>query len=319
MTVHHLEPEAGTLHGQYAAHLPPALTVRSGDVVQCRTLDVAWSDQARAADGSRPVFGPRVSPRDDGPALLGPIAVEGARPGMILEVQLRRIVPGAHGWTSAGELGPLNAAVAQALGVGGVPPRLLRWSIDRSRGLATSDGGWRVRLRPFLGMIGVCPGGEGWFDGWTPRHCGGNLDCRELIEGTTISFPVEVPGALLSLGDGHAAQGDGEVAGSALECGFDLVELGLSLRDATPLEARGRRVRAVTPEGILAIGVGTTLDDAANDALRDMLDLLEETHGIDRHAALGLASVAAHLRVSQIANGVRGAHVLLPHQALERI
>ena len=315
--VHDVKPERRTLHGCYSATLEPAVNVRSGDVLRCTTLDVSWSDKRRDASGHRPTFGPRESPRDDGPALLGPIVIEEARRGMVVDVHLRAIVPASHGWTYAGELGPLNRDVAHSLGVGGQPPLLLRWEFDRDGTSAVSDSGHRVTLRPFLGMLGTCPAVTGeWADGWTPRVCGGNLDCRELVAGSVVTLPVEVDGAFLSLGDGHASQGDGEVGGSAIECAMERVEMQVVARMPTPRESRSMRVRALSPAGIVSFGFAESLDGAAADAINDMLDLVMETHAVSRHEALGLVSVAGHVRVTQIANGVRGVHVLLPHGAI---
>ena len=112
------------------AAVPPVLCVASGDTVHCRTLDVSWGLEARRADGSpRQVF-PREGPRDQGPALIGPIAVAGAQPGHILEVRIEALVPGPYGWTFGGEIGFLNGALNQALGVAEGPPELLRWELD---------------------------------------------------------------------------------------------------------------------------------------------------------------------------------------------
>lgn len=314
MTLHILEPERATLHGQFSRELAPALTVASGDLVRCRTLDVSWGLEARHADGTpRATFAPREQPRDAGPCLLGPIAVRDARPGQVLEIHVEAIVPGAYGWTFGGEVGFFNTALNQALGVGEGEPQLLRWSLDPANLTATSHLHHRVRLRPFLGTLGLCPAGDGWLSAWPPRRTGGNLDCKELIAGTVLYIPIEVDGAYVSLGDGHAAQGDGESSGTAIECPFERVDLRLVIRDDLHLTA----LRANTPTSWVTFGFDETLDQAVAIALNDMLDLIMAQYHLPRKEALALASVTTDVRISQLVNGVRGVHVVLPHGAIE--
>ncbi|MBX0328593.1 acetamidase/formamidase family protein [Oscillochloris sp. ZM17-4] len=311
MATHILAPSRATLHGQLSADLPPALVIASGDTVRCQTLDVSWGLEARRPDGWRRTF-PKEPPRDDGPALLGPIAVAGARPGQALEIHIAAVVPGPYGWTFGGEIGFFNTALNAALGVADGPPELLRWELDAQAMLGVSHLGHRVRLRPFLGTLGLCPAGEGWQPAWPPRRTGGNLDCKELVAGTTLYLPVEVPGGLISLGDGHAAQGDGEAAGNGIECPMDMVELRVALRDDLALAGP----RANTPAGWVTFGFSADLDAAIAQALNAMLDLAMERFGLSRKLALALLSAAADVRLTQLVNGVRGAHVLLPHDAI---
>ena len=239
MALHSIEPERATLHGQFSPGLEPALTVESGDIVRYRTLDVAWGlENHKEGDLPRRKFGPRESPRDDGPCLVGPVAVRGAEPGSVLEVNVETVVPGAWGWTVAGEIGFFfNAGLNRALGVAQGPPRTTRWRLDVGASVANSHHGHVVRLRPFLGTIGLSPGAPGWHSAWPPGSTGGNLDCKELTAGSTLYLPVAVPGALVSVGDGHAAQGDGEVSGTAIECPMERVERRYVVRDDLELEA----------------------------------------------------------------------------------
>lgn len=318
--VHTLPPERPNLHGQFSRHLPPALTIASGDTVRCHTLDVAWGLEPHRPDGDRATVHPREAPRDAGPCLLGPIAVEGTEPGDWLAIHVEAVVPGAYGWTKAGAIGYTNDALNRALGVDEGEPFLLRWTLDAEAGVGTSHLGHRVPLRPFLGCLGVCPGlphadADGWISAWPPRRTGGNLDCRLLTAGSTLHLPVEVHGALLSLGDGHAAQGDGEAGGTAIECPMARVDLRIERRKAGPFGTLVAPL-AETPEGWVTFGFGETLGAAAEAALVEMLDLLKAKHGLVRKEALALASVAADVRVTQLVNGVVGAHVVLPHDAL---
>ena len=152
--------------------------------------------------------------------------------------------------------------------------------------------------------MGNAPAGPGRHSTIPPRACGGNLDCRELIAGSTLWLPIEVEGALFSCGDGHAAQGDGEVAGTAIECPMERATLAFGLEEralTTPL-ARG-------PDGAwMTFGLDEDLDEAAISALDAMLVLIGEQLGLSRRDALAYASVHVDLRVTQIVNTVKGVH-----------
>ena len=145
-----------------------------------------------------------------------------------------------------------------------------------------------------------------------PRPTGGNIDCKELVAGSTLFLPIAVAGGLFSLGDGHAVQGDGEVAGPALECPMDEVRVTLALRP----DLRLSMPRAHTPGGWITFGFDEDLNRATYAALNDMLDLMQELHDLDRREAVALASLVVDLRVTQVVNGVRGVHAVLPPGAL---
>lgn len=311
--LYRLEPVAGCLHGQFTSEIPPALTVDSGDTVRFRTLDVSWGLEPPVDTVSpRARFEPRRSGLDEGPALAGPVFVREAEPGDTLEVHVEHVRPGPWGWTFAGGPGFLNGALNRALGVAEVPRRLLRWAVDPDAGTATSQTGLTVSLRPFPGIVGLAPAGPGLHSPWPPRRTGGNLDCRELVQGSVLHLPVEVAGAWLSAGDGHARQGDGEVAGMAIECPLERLDLRLVLRKG----GAPKSVRADTPAGWITFGFGETLDAAAIEAVHGMLDLLQERHGLDQCEALALASAVVDVRVTQMVNGVVGVHAVLPHGAV---
>jgi len=312
-TLHHLHPGRASLHGQYNAALTPALTVRSGDVVHAHDLlDVSWGQEQHGEAGQpRLKWGPREGERDAGPALHGPIAVEGAEPGMVLEVELLEVRPGPWGWTWVGPQ-PSTRAWHAGLGIAPETQALVRWTLDADRGGATSEHGHAVDLAPFPGMIGVCPAGPGWHEAWSPRQVGGNMDCPELVVGARLFFPVAVPGALLSLGDGHARQGYGEVAGTAIECPMERVAMRLTLHEGQ--QASG--LTALTPRGRVTFGFDAELHRAAELAMAGMLDHLVEALGVDRSLALALASPVVDLHVTQVVNGVCGVHAVLPHGAL---
>ena len=310
MAIATLEPRRATLHGAFSRDLAPVLTVDPGDTVRYRTLDAGWhlAPIDPADPEATPRFAPRRPGRDNGHALCGPLAVRGARPGMTLGVRVDALRPGAWGWTTAGgEDTPLN----RRLGVAG-DGVVLRWALDADAGTGVDQHGHRVALRPFMGVMGVAPAAPGWHPSWPPRPEGGNLDCAALGVGSTLCLPVAVPGALFSVGDGHARQGDGEAGGTALECPMDRVDLTFALHDDPPLAMP----RAHTAAGWFAFGLHEDLAEATALALDNMLDLLMARYGLARAAALALASVVVELRLTQVVNGVRGVHAFLPHDAL---
>ena len=288
------------LHGHFSRDLPPALMIDSGDTVVFRTLDAGWSVAPRTSarwDDHPPKFEPRDPALDSGHALCGPVAIRGAKPGMTLEVQIKDIVPGIWGWTTAG----------------GWPPEAVHlWAMDAGRQTATNQHGHTVRLRPFMGVMGMPPNEPGVLSTGPPRATGGNLDCKELIAGTRLFLPIALEGGLFSVGDGHAAQGDGESSGTAIECPMERVELTFVLHDAMPITAP----RAETAEGWLTLGLHEDLQEATYLALDGMLTLMNEKYGLSRADALALASVTVDLRITQIVNGVRGVHAVLPHGAI---
>jgi acetamidase/formamidase len=295
--IHSLEGEP---HGYFSRDLAPRLTIDPGDTVVFRTLDSGW--------GLEPWPGGAYVPRrelergdDDGHALTGPVAVRGARPGMALRIDIGELVPGpwgsvlAGGWVSAWNerLGVVGDGIVHAY--------------TFADGVARSHLGHEVPLRPFLGVLGMPPDEPGRHSTIPPRWCGGNLDCRELVSGSTLWLPIPVEGALFSCGDGHAAQGDGEVAGTAIECPMERAELTFSLSDlrlTTPI-ARGADGAWIT------LGVHEDVDEAALIALDAMLQLLEREFGHPRRDALAIASVSVDLRVTQMVNVVRGVHAVL--------
>ena len=306
MALHVIEPERATLHGQFSRDFAPALTIDSGDTVRYCTLDVSWGMEQHGAPGTpRKKFEPRLAGRDDGPALCGPVAVRGAEPGMTLAIHIEAVEPASWGWTWVGP-SPLNAALGVA------PEVLIRWRLDTEAMVGLSEHGHTVVLHPFLGTIGMPPKTPGLYTGWHPRRQGGNMDCKELVAGSTLYLPVAVPGGLVSVGDGHAAQGDGEVGGTAIECPMERVDL----RYVVHGDLRIGAPRAHTPAGWVTLGFGEDLEAATVMALAEMLDLVEDAYAVSRNEALALASLAVDLRITQLVNGVVGVHAVLPHGAV---
>ena len=310
MTLHELPLERRTLHGHFSRQLEPVLEVRSGDVIRFATLDAGWGLEAPRPDGSeRRHFEPRDPELDAGHALIGPVAVQGAHARMTLEVRIETVRVGAYGMTVAGGWSsPLN----DRLGVSSGESRVLTWELDPDAGTARDRDGRVVALAPFLGVLGMPPPEPGVHPTGPPRVWGGNLDCKELVAGTTLYLPVPVEGALFSAGDGHARQGDGEVSSTAIECPLQRAELGLSLREDLELTTPVARTR----ESWIALGLGDSLDEATESAADSMLELMGRELGLRRRDALALASVVVDLRITQVVNGVVGVHAVLRDDAI---
>ena len=235
--------------------------------------------------------------------------MRGASPGDVLEVRIDALRVGTFGVTTAGGCQtPLN----DRLGVSDADEWRLDWTLDPDAGLARDQHGREVSLRPFLGVLGMPPPEPGIHATYPPRRSGGNIDCQELVAGTTLLLPVPVDGAHFSAGDGHGRQGDGEVSQLAIECPVERAELTLSVRDDLQLATPA----AWTPAAWLTFGFDEDLDEAAAVATDAMLELMARELGLERLDALALASLVVDLRVTQLVNGVRGVHAMLPHDAL---
>ena len=279
MTVHEIPLEQRTLHGHFSRDLEPVLTVEPGDSVRFSVPNAGWYLESGEQLASR---NPDV---DDGHALAGPIEVRGARTGQTLAVRIDEVRPGSWGVTPTER------------------PHELRWELDGDVGRAA---GQTIRLAPFLGVLGMPPPEPGVHSTGPPRRFGGNIDCKELVAGTTLFLPIPVDGARFSAGDGHAAQGDGEVAGTAIECPAE-AQLTLDLRDDLRLEWPVAR----TQDAWLTFGFDAHLGRAARIAVDGMLELMGREHGLERLDALAFASVLVDLRVTQVVNGVLGVHAVL--------
>lgn len=308
--LHSILPDARTLHGRFSRDLAPVLTIDSGDRVRFTTLDAAWGEFEQLDPFAPAKKFPRDPKRDPGHALCGPVFVRGAEPGAVLEVRILAVRPGRWGWSGGGGFPtPLNTR----LGLDRPPEFPIRWKIDPDANRATDARGRTITLAPFPGVIGLAPAEPGDHSTVPPRATGGNIDCRELVAGSRLFLPVAVTGALLSAGDGHAVQGDGEVGQVALECPLETLELEVHVRPGPA----PKLPRAETPAGSITFGFHEDLDEAMALALDGMLDLLVERYECERKEALAFASLAVSLRVTQVVNRVRGVHALLPHGVLD--
>jgi acetamidase/formamidase len=227
---------------------------------------------------------------------------------MTLEVHIGEVRPGPYGFTFAGGWA---SEINDRLGVS-AEGTLLTWTLDAEAMEGRDQFGHTVALHPFMGVMGMPPDEQGLLPTAPPRNTGGNIDCKELVPGTTLYLPIAVRGGLFSTGDGHGAQGDGESSTTAIECPMERVALTLVLNE----EMRISTPRARTSEGWLTLGFDKDLNEATALALEAMLELIMEQHGVERLEALALASVVVDLRVTQIVNGVKGVHAVLPHGAI---
>ena len=302
MTSHRLDPEPGTTADVFSRAHQPVLTIDPGDTVVVRSLDASGHLERQTTPGE---VKPKMHPGARGHCLTGPIAVRGAQPGDMLALRLTGLRPGEWGWTAAGSQ---DTPVTQRLGLAGGPQSWLLWELDADAGKGTADRGFTRALAPFLGVMGLAPAEAGEHSTIPPRaSVGGNIDCRELVAGSTLFLPVAVPGALLYLGDGHAAQGDGEVGGTAIECPMTTSAV-VDLVTGRPLSS----VHAETPAGRITFGFSADLNEAMGDALDAMVVWMQGIFELDKGTALALASTCVDLRVTQVANRTWGVHAVLP-------
>ena len=305
---HYLNPTPQTVHwGHFNASIPAVLQVESGDEV---VIDTFSGGMSEVADPS--LFRPEhrlivdTVPQIMGPHILtGPVHVKGAEPGDTLEVRILDIeLTTDWGWNI---IRPLKGALPEDF------PNLSRRviPIDRQTNMARLPWGVDVPLRPFFGIIGVAPpAAYGLVSSVEPREYGGNIDNKEFIPGTSLFLPVFVPGANLSVGDGHAVQGDGEVCLTALETclkgRFQVIVHKQSLNFP----------RAITPTHYISMGMDVDLDDAAKQALRNMIKWLTEIKPWTAEEAYVFCSLACDLHVTQLVDGNKGIHAMVSRSVI---
>jgi acetamidase/formamidase len=312
MTTHTLQPDASTLHGYFSKELTPALRIQPGDTVEASTLDAGWGLEAPHLDGTpREKHPAHASHPENDHSLIGPIWIDGAQPGMTLVVHIEQVIPGAYGLTYAGGF---PHRVHEALGFVEDGGELLLWTLDADMMTGTNQHGHTIRLNPFLGVMGMPPPDDGTHPTAPPRTWGGNIDCKDMVAGTRLYLPVPVEGGLFSFGDGHAAQGHGEVSVQAIECPMEHVRLRFELEDAPLVQTP----YAWTPDGWLTFGFHEDMEQATFAALDAMLSLMVAHYRLSsRKQALGLATAVVDLHITQIANPVFGVHAFLPNDALD--
>ncbi len=306
---HRLDPSPETVHwGHFDAALPPKLTVAPGDTVTITSVSGAPHEMP-ARERMLPAhvaIHESLKPEMGAHIMTGPVFVEGAEPGDLLEVRIREIaLPCDWGFNA---IKPLLGTLPEDF----PDPQTIIVELDREKGLGHLPFGLSVPLAPFFGVMAVAPPPVwGRVSSIQPRAFGGNVDLKELVAGTTLYLPVFVPGALFSVGDGHGAQGDGEVCLTAIEtCLTGTFELVLHKKSHV------RFPRAETPTHWITLGLDEDLDDAAKQALREMIALLGELKGLKAVDAYVFCSLAADLRVTQLVDGNKGIHCMVDKSLL---
>ena len=275
---------AENTHARWSATIPPVLTVPSGAVVEVRTKEASDGqvvESTEAADLADLDFG-LIHP------LTGPVYVEGAQPGDVLAVTIHEIEVEGWGWAT---IIPGFGFLADEF----TEPWIRGFEMAPGATEVAFDERITIPLAPFAGVMGVAPATDSMLVTIPPRANGGNMDNRHMIAGTTVYFPVQVEGALFSVGDTHAAQGDGEVSGTAIEAPMRIVyqvEVVENSRGIVEPQYETDEYYAVT-------GFAPTIDEAARKATRYMIDYLAAEHGLTREEAYVLCSLAGDLKISE--------------------
>ena len=275
---------ADQTHNRWSRTIPPILTVASGAVIEAyleEASDGQLTPESTFEDLARLSFDP-IHP------LTGPVYVEGAEPGDLLAVTLHEIELGDWGW------------VANVPGFGFLAdlfpdPYLKTFEFEPGDTSVEFAPGIRIPLRPFPGVMGVAPDTDSMLVTIPPRQNGGNMDDRDLVEGTTVYFPVLVEGALFSMGDPHIAQGDGEVGGTAIEGPLRVVYELEVVKGIGPIPSPHYE----TDEFYAVTGFAPTIDEAARNAVEAMIDYLVRSRDLSRQEAYQLASMAGDLKISE--------------------
>jgi acetamidase/formamidase len=296
--------------GYYWSKAKPVLRIHSGDVVQIQTVsgNPARLEQAGAKpEDIQPelkAIYDKIADSDKGPGghiLTGPVYIEGADVGDVLEVRIQKIVmdvPYAYNG-----FGPTTGVLQDEYPY----QRMKIISLDRERGIANFAPGISIPLRPFFGSMGIAPPGEQKLNSGPPWIHAGNMDNKELVAGTTLYIPVHQKGALFEVGDGHAGMGNGEVDVTAMETSLTgtfqfVVHKGVFIRWP----------RAETPQYYITMGFNEDLNRAAEVAIHEMLDYFMTEKHLSRDDAYMLTSVAVDLDITQLVDGKKGVHALCP-------
>lgn len=306
-TTHHLAASPTTVaYGYYWAQAKPALRIASGDIVEVETLLTNVPDRLAAAgvpadqiqQSLRDVVSQVTDKGPGGHILTGPIYIEGAEPGDVLEVRMLSIKPDiAYGYNGC------SGFMRDACG----DPRTRIIPLDTVRNTGDLGNGIIVPLHPFFGSMGVAPPPDsGRVSSNPPGIHAGNMDNKELVAGTTLFIPVHVAGALFEVGDGHVAQGDGEVDQTAIETSL-VGRLQFFVRKGKTLAWP----RGETPTHVITMGTDTSLTVATRIALRNMIDYLMDARALPSVEAYRLASIAGDLHITQLVDGRVGVHMMM--------
>jgi len=295
MSIHAVKRNQTTL--AWDNSLPPVLRVKSGETVSFDCLD-ASNGQITPVSTKETINSLVFSQLDQ---VSGPVFVEGAEPGDTLQVDVLSIETADWGWTAMiPGFGLLTDEYPD--------PALKLYEINKKEGYAWFDEakGIKIQIRPFAGEMGVMRGIPGAFSTIPPYNTGGNIDTKHVGVGSTLYLPVEVTGALFCVGDGHAAQGDGEVCGTAIETPINVSLRFTVLKDKPYVKTPHFKARVTPYEGengdeyYCTTGVSDDIREATRDAVRQMIIFLQAEYGLDKNAAYMLCSVAGDLRMHEV-------------------
>ncbi len=295
-----------TVHwGFFDARLKPALTVESGAEIEVETVsggpDALPDGDFEIPDALRRIHAETPRPLGSGHILTGPVAIAGAAPGDVLQVDILEARLGTDwGWNA---IRPLGGALPDDFPEG----RMVTIPLNRETGMAEMPWGATLACRPFFGVMGTAPPAHwGTVSTIQPRAFGGNIDCKELTAGAVLYLPVFAGGALFSCGDGHAVQGDGEVCLTAVETALT-GRFRLTVRKDMALQAP----MAETADRWIQFAFDASLDRAARTALRRMIAFICSRSNLSREDAYMLCSLACDLRITQLVNQQQGVHAML--------
>lgn len=299
--------DSTTWVGYFDNSRAPVLTINSGDVLETQTWTL-YNDRFSPGVTMEEILAMRKELAAENKTmhtLTGPVYVNGAMPGDVLEIKYLKLVPRpyAKNLNWPGKLAPLGT-LPEDFPEGQVKDLVL----DLETMTTKFNEDITLEIKPFFGIMAVAPDVDGWHSTSPPMHFGGNIDCRELTEGSTLYLPVFKEGALLVYGDAHALQGDGEVNLTAAETAFDQAIIQVTVRKDMSLSMPF----AETATHWITFGFNEDLDTAAKDSLRQMISFLENEKGLSAHDAYSLCSLSASLRVTQLVDGNKGIHTMLP-------
>jgi acetamidase/formamidase len=304
-----LNPTTSTVvWGNYYSEAAPALRIQSGDYVNIRTVLTSSPDRLQSAglpaDKVEKELIDVQAVKERGPGghvLTGPVYIENAEPGDILEIKINAIeLPIDYGYNAIGQSGFLSDEIFDR--------KMKIIHLDREKMLGTFTDDIKVPLHPFFGSMGVAPPKEaGKWNSAPPWIHGGNLDNKELVAGTSLFLPVHIKGALFEIGDGHAAQGNGEVDITAIETSL-IGKLQFILHKGKSIQWP----RAETPTHIITMGCDRDLNAATHIAVREMIKYLMEEKKLSQADAYMLSSIAVDVNITQLVDGNVGVHAMLP-------
>src|SRR5436190_1301798 len=315
-STYQLKPTPKTVAwGYYDASTPPVLRIKSGDTVEVQTLitssptrlEGAGVKPADVEQSLRDIYKEVTNKGPGGHILTGPIFIEGAEAGDVLEVRIKQIklaIPYAYN-----AFGPRTGTIPEDFPYAKI--RII--PLDAKRMVAHFADGIDIPLRPFFGSIGVAPPpAAGRINSAPPGIHAGNLDNKELVAGTTLYIPVHTPGALLEIGDGHAGQGNGDLNMTAMETSL-IGTFKLLVRKDLHLTMP----RAETPTHWITMGIDSNLVAATKQAVREAINFLVTTKGLSRDDAYMLTSVACDVDITELVDGTLGVHVMIPKKVFK--